>query len=183
MYNRDMEEWRDIKGYEGRYKISNLGRCSSLLSKKAPQGTDLVPQLRNNGYEVYHLRKEGKSYMRLAHRLVAEAFIPNPNKLPTVNHKDGNKRNNHVENLEWASYLANMHHSIHTLGHTRNKGRGVPVRCIETGRVYSDSRAAGRELNIHPSNIDQAARHAVKKDRRGYSYTVHTAGNYHWEKC
>lgn len=92
-----MEEiWKDIEGYEGLYQVSNMGRVKSVR-----KNIILKNKIESNGYERVHLYKN-KGYKHfLIHRLVANAFIPNTDNLPQVNHKDENKANNRVDNLEW----------------------------------------------------------------------------------
>ena len=107
----EMEVYRDIEGYEGLYQVSNLGNVKSLkrLIKKGRKCStiiekpDLIMKLKNHrsGYLCITLCKDGKRKMYQIHRLVALAFIPNPDKLPCINHKDENKTNNCVDNLEW----------------------------------------------------------------------------------
>lgn len=97
-----MEEiWKDIVDYEGLYQVSNLGRVKSLVRKGVLKEKMLKPFIHQKGYLQIGLHKNGKYIKYLVHRLVAEAFIPNPNNLPEVNHKDENKQNNVVSNLEW----------------------------------------------------------------------------------
>ena len=97
-----MEIWKDIKGYEGLYQISSHGRVKSLFRYKKI----LKPALQTKGYFYVSLCKPNKNFT--IHRLVAEAFIPNPDNLPCVNHKDEDKTNNHVDNLEWCTYEYNL---------------------------------------------------------------------------
>lgn len=108
------EEWRDIEGYEGIYQVSNLGRVRSLtrfIHNYIKPGKILTP--RNNGHSYYEisLHRPGKKEKHVyIHRLVAKAFIPNPENLPEVNHKDFDKANNTVENLEWVTSRENKIH-------------------------------------------------------------------------
>lgn len=112
-----MEEvWKDIKGYEGLYQVSNLGRVKSVTHDVVDSiGRHSVKEgrilsLRNStktGYPTINLTKNGKFKSFNIHRLVAEAFIPNPNNLPCVNHKDESRDNNCVSNLEWCTYKYN----------------------------------------------------------------------------
>jgi hypothetical protein len=112
------EEWRDIKGYEGLYQISNLGRVKSL-PKKRINGTNFYIQkecikklqLKTNRYLGCTLVKNHKLKNVLVHRLVAETFIANPNKYDQVNHIDCNKLNNSVANLEWCTQEMNLEHA------------------------------------------------------------------------
>ena len=98
-----MEEWRDIKGYEGKYQVSNLGRVRSFHGKgKLLKGT---PD--KDGYLRIALCKNGMRKYFGIHQLVALVFIPNPNNLPCVNHKDEDKTDNKVENLEWCTIAYN----------------------------------------------------------------------------
>ena len=102
------EQWKPIKGYEGKYDVSNFGRVRSYY-----KGLHIKTQRINNcGYCYVKLYVRGKRQkMARVHRLVAEAFIPNPDNMSDVNHKDMNKLNNHVSNLEWTSHADNVKHS------------------------------------------------------------------------
>lgn len=110
-----MEEWRDIKGYEGEYQVSNLGNVRSLTKKVKTKngfyatktGKILAKTQKKKGYLCVSLSSKGKSSCIEIQRLVAIAFIPNPNNYPCVNHKDENKENNSAENLEWCTYKYN----------------------------------------------------------------------------
>lgn len=100
-----MEIWKDIKGYEGFYQISNYGNVKSLNYRRTGNEKLMKPILQPTGYLCVMLYKPLKNFF--IHRLVAEAFIPNPDNLPCVNHKDENQTNNHVGNLEWCTYKYN----------------------------------------------------------------------------
>lgn len=113
------EIWKDIKDYEGLYQVSNLGRVKILdrivteKNNKRNQfwkGHIVKATDNGRGYQVVSLRKDGKRNNKYVHRLVAEAFIPNPENKKEVNHKDLNKRNNCLENLEWVSQIENKLH-------------------------------------------------------------------------
>lgn len=122
-----MEVWKDIVGYEGLYQVSNLGRVKSLKRNKA-NNYGKVPERvlkqqinkKSGGYSQASLCKEGKYKVFFIHRLVARAFIHNPDNKPVVNHKDGNKHNNCVGNLEWCTQKENVLHSFVT-------GLNVPI--------------------------------------------------------
>lgn len=109
------EIWKDIKGYEGFYKISNLGNVKSLKryvknknGKRIVEEKILTNYINNSGYYAVNLRKECAIDIKRIHKLVAEAFIPNPNNLPQINHIDGNKLNNNIKNLEWCDCSYNV---------------------------------------------------------------------------
>lgn len=102
-----MEIWKDIKGYEGLYKISSLGRVKSLarmMKNRKCEEIIKVPALTNKGYYRLPLCKYGETKYFYIHRLVAEAFIPNPENKPTVDHINRNKIDNCLDNLRWATY-------------------------------------------------------------------------------
>jgi hypothetical protein len=107
-----MELWKDIRGYEGLYRVSNYGRIKSLGNDKKRKEKILTSFINGVGYVLIKLSKEGKQYNHRLHRLVAEAFIDNPLNKPEVNHIDGNKSNNNISNLEWSTRSENVQHSF-----------------------------------------------------------------------
>lgn len=113
------EIWKNIMDFNG-YQVSNLGRIRSLKTYK------VLKQKTNKGYKSSCLFKCGKIYYRYTHRLVAEAFIPNPKNLPCINHKDENPSNNCVNNLEWCDYAYNVNYGtgINRMLETRRKNSG-----------------------------------------------------------
>lgn len=108
-----MEEiWKDIKGFEGEYEVSNTGK---IKSKKRKNERILIPDVDRYGYlRVCLFYSKGGYIRKKVHRLVAEAFLPNVNELPQVNHKDGDKKNNNVDNLEWCTAKENLRHALET---------------------------------------------------------------------
>lgn len=139
------EEWRDVSGYDAPYQVSSLGRVKSLPRKKGTKGKVLSPGMNTSGYEVINLLQDGRYRTRTVHRLVAIAFIANPENKRCVNHKDGDKTNNSIDNLEWATHKENTRHAFDTglmvgtnLGKFRgehNQARGVIN--TETGERYT----------------------------------------------
>jgi len=103
------------KGYEGIFKISNTGKLIRVKnSVNMPNNNILKGEVTKFGYRQYHMKVKGVSIKLKAHRLVAEAFIPNPDNLPQVNHIDGDKLNNNVKNLEWCDQKHNNRHALAT---------------------------------------------------------------------
>lgn len=102
-----MEIWKDIYGFEGRYQVSSWGRVRNAITKCI-----IKPYSNEKGYLKIGLTKDGKCLKFRLNRLVAIAFVPNPQGLPQVNHKDGNKANNSFTNLEWVTNLDNAKHAI-----------------------------------------------------------------------
>ena len=103
------EIWKPIEGYPN-YEVSNLGRVRSLNYNKTNQTKILTPWNNGSGYKLVGLRKDGKRKMFQVHRLVAIAFINNPNNYQIINHKDENPSNNYVENLEWCTHKYNLNY-------------------------------------------------------------------------
>ena len=115
-----MEKWKDVKGYEGIYKISSKGRLKRLIGPLAKKERFLKVADNQSGYKFYTLCKNGKVKIMYAHRIVAMAFIPNPKNKEEVNHIDGDRSNNNLRNLEWVTRSENHHHRYKVL-----KQRGV----------------------------------------------------------
>ena len=102
------EEWRPVVGYEGLYEVSNLGRVKSLnYHSTGKEGILRQKTTKKLGYKLVTLSKNGKKEFFRVHRLVAQAFIPNQDNLPCINHKDEKPSNNRVDNLEWCTYQYN----------------------------------------------------------------------------
>lgn len=128
---------KDIKGYEGLYAITPCGKVWSYKSKKF-----LSPILSQSGYQVVTLYKGKERKNVYIHRLVAEAYIPNPNGYDTVDHIDGNKSKNDINNLQWLKNADN-----------NSKGHSKMVRCIETDEVFKSISAAAEKFGVNRHTI------------------------------
>lgn len=165
------EQWKPVQGYENIYEVSSIGRVRSLDrcvicndgNKKSCVGQLLRPHLNRNGYCVVHLRNDGVSHCMLVHRLVGIAFIPNDENKPQINHKDGNKTNNCVENLEWCTAQENMEHAWRTGLASGDKISEVSCRrdlyCVETNKYYRSMVEAADDLSVGKASINYAVKH------------------------
>ena len=131
-----IEEWKDVIGFEGLYKISNLGNVKSVsrlsLQNHYIKEKILKTYVCQGGYLDVHLYKDGKRYHKKIHRMVAEAFIPNPNNFPEVDHIDTNKNNNTVNNLRWVTHSENHKNPLTVkLKSKMNKGKKLTPERIE----------------------------------------------------
>lgn len=159
--------WKPIPSFEDLYEVSNDGEVRSINPRYKDKSV-LKQGTHAKGYKQVTLCRKGVQTTVHIHRLVASVFIPNPDNLPCVNHKDEDKTNNNVDNLEWCSYQYN-----NVYGHRLIKSalkRGIPVRCIETGVIYPSAYAAQRETGIWQSGISMCCHGKAN-----------TAGNLHWE--
>ena len=117
MLNNINENWKDVVGFEGRYMVSNLGNVKSIVTNHGkPTDKEVTKRVRSKtcNYHYVQFWRKDKPTHKAVHRLVAEAFIPNPENKPIVNHLDGNKHNNAVTNLEWATHSENHKHAFAT---------------------------------------------------------------------
>lgn len=142
---KKIERWKPVDGYEEFYEISNLGRVKSL---KYGKERILKPANNGVGYLLVVLCRDGKRKHFLVHRLVAEAFLPNPLGFTEINHLDENKTNNCVDNLEWSSRWDNMHFG--TLYERSSASRSKPVEASK----YSDF----REICLRFASTNEAGR-------------------------
>lgn len=157
-----MEEiWKDIEGYEGLYQISNTGLVKSF---KKCQGRGyyntpfhfLKPSLSTNGYYDVTLYKEPKNRHKvLVHKLVAQAFIPNPDNHPCVNHKDENKLNNNVNNLEWCTYGYNNAYGTARIRGIEKRSKKIAQYTLEGQQIatYMSAHVAARLLGVSATDI------------------------------
>lgn len=156
-----MEIYKDIIGYDGLYQISNLGNVKSLCQKSERV---MKLGLSTAGYSQANLKSNKKAKSVSVHRLVAKHFIPNDNDTLEVNHKNGIKTDNRVENLEWVTRSQNIQHSYDTglkkyrplhykgkFGSEHN--RSIKVMCIENGIIYGSISEAGRMCGISMSGV------------------------------
>ena len=168
-----MEEWREISENEN-YLISNTGkvRRKNFLTDK--------PLRDNNGYLVTDLYKDGKRKTVRVHRLVAKEFIPNPSDKPVINHKDGDKYNNNVSNLEWVTSKENSRHawenglmkpSYGMKGKSNPNGgrKGKPIQIIETGEVFQTLKECEEAIGGNNRHINDCLK-GRQKTHRGYSF-------------
>ena len=168
-----MEEiWKDIKGYEGRYQISNYGNIKSLKRNGCSGG--MIKTEKRHGYLRVRLWKESTVKNYSIHKLVAISFLPNYDNKPFINHKDGNKENNFVGNLEWCSQKENMVHAYENgLIKTRK------VMQIKDGKViktFTNMRRASLETGIQYSSIYWCA-NGIYKKAGGYEWRYETPFN------
>lgn len=157
------EIWKDIKGYEGLYQISNLGNVKSLdrnyirkNGRNHHTKETIRAQSKNlKGYSFVRLSKNNNSKIKYIHRLVAEHFIPNPQMLPQVNHKDENKDNNCVGNLEWCTNVYNCNYGTHNERLRQSLSKRLNQYDLENNfiRTWFNSGEASNALKIDRGHI------------------------------
>ena len=144
---------KDIKNYEGLYAITSCGKVWSYRRKKF-----LKPYKTKRGYLRVDLCKDNKPKHFFVHRLVAEAYLPNPDNLDTVDHIDENKEHNYINNLQWMSRADNA-----------IKGNNKPIKCVETGKIFDSITIAAKEMNLNYERISHVCC-GIQKTTGGYHF-------------
>lgn len=174
-YNEALENFVDIQGYEGLYKVNNRGEVLSVRSMKL-----LKAGKNSHGYMNIALTKDGKSKTHKIHRLVAIAFIPNPNNYPYINHKDEDKTNNNVENLEWCTHKYNLNYGTAIERRSKSikenplKQRKAVIQLSLDGKLISEYRStkeASEKTDIDRRQISRAINH-VGKQAHGFLWVL-----------
>lgn len=174
-------EWRDVVGYEGLYEVSNDGRVRTVghvtNNHEIPPKELGVRTYKNQRYARVRLYKNGVPKDYMVHRLVAQAFVPNPDNKPQVNHLDGDRSNNSAENLEWCTASENQRHAYETgLKNIEDTAVFTRKRVLQIGqdgeivRVWRSMSDAARSLGLQVSNISHCCRGKIKM-----------TGGYQWE--
>lgn len=158
--------WEPVVGFEEQYLVSDSGQVWSLYRNRA-----LTPTIDRYGYEKVALRKNGKNHPRTIHRLVAQAFVPNPHNLPTVNHINECKTDNRAVNLEWMSVADNDNHGTRNERMADTKCRLPVEQVFEDGTTirYKGVKDASRKTGVHRCCIALCCKNIRK-----------TAGGYQW---
>lgn len=174
-----MEEiWKDVVGFEGLYQVSNFGNVKSLNYRRHGFPKNLTPKVNNSGRLWVELANCGNKKQFLVHRLVANAFIPNPNGFKEINHKDENPRNNNAENLEWCSrkYNVSYYYKRHPHGSDNRVGslKELKINQISKDGIILNRWNNSREIYIKTGMSDWSISECCRGNRK-------TAYGYIWQ--
>lgn len=186
-----MEIWKDVIGYKGNYEVSSLGRVRSVHRMVWNPGKECYRQQSSRilklvsdrkGYLRVTLSLDGKIHQHLVHKLVAKAFIPNPDNLPQINHKDEITSNNEVSNLEWCTNEYNCNYGRHNDRLRATMSIEIEQLDLEGNLIksWASSREAERVLGIPNNNIQRCCHGGFQSKGRGKWVNVTTAGGYKW---
>ena len=177
-----MEHWKVIEGTSGALEVSDLGRVKSNLR----DGRILKTNTDSKGYERLRVTINRKKYAFKLHRLVAEAFVPNPDNKPQVNHIDGNKQNNAASNLEWVTNKENAHHAmssglwenVYSASRRTNEARKTPIVAtdIVTGAELTFESIADAERMLNTRHITDVLK-GKRKQAKGYTFAYAEGGD------
>lgn len=171
------EEWRSVVGFEDFYEVSSIGNVRGIdrvISRSGGRGNVVKRKgmiLRSHdsiGYRILNLSRDGKNFGRLVHRLVAEAFIPNPENKLTVNHKNGIKHDNVVDNLEWATYSENEIHAYVYLEKIGERGEKCHFHKLKESDIFKIRES--KHSNIDLSQQFNVSRNTISRVRNGRTW-------------
>lgn len=172
----ESENWLEIEGFDGKYQVSNQGRVKCMWRQnqykdKIGKPFILKQQKHRQGYMCVDLTKDGVTKKYYVHRLVAQAFIPNPDNLPEVNHKSENKSENFVENLEWCDGKYNSNFGTRVERHRELVSKPIIQTTIEGDfvRKFKSATAAEEECGYNATYISQVC-HGKRKNAYGYCF-------------
>lgn len=166
----DEEIFAEVYGYDNLYEISNFARLRTKRWGKEGYKKEyryIQPRKNEHGYLCVNLPRNGRQKTVYIHRLVAEAFVINPQKLPEVNHKDENKYNNRADNLEWCTHVDNCNYGTRNDRTTEKNKR--PVICVETGIVYDSCTSAAEAMGVGKTAISNCV-NGRSKSCSGYTW-------------
>lgn len=158
------EVWKPINGFEGIYEVSNKGYIRNAKGRLLKRF--IIPQ----GYLMVELFHNYKRTHARVNRLVAEAFLPNPDNKPEVNHKNGDKLDNRVENLEWTTKSENMIHAYRSGLQTKGKHTIRKVACLEDGSVYATAGEAARHYGITARAVLLSCQRESTRGKHNFRY-------------
>lgn len=162
------EVWKDIKDYEGLYQVSNWGRVKSLNYNRTGKAEVMIPRKTKKGYLLVQLSKNGKKKTCSVHRLVAGAFLDNPEGKPEINHIDENKENNRVDNLEWIWHKDNCNHGTRNERMTKTKSKPI-LQLSLTGdliKEWDSTQECGRN-GFSQGNVSECC-NGKRKSHKGF---------------
>jgi len=170
--NVEGEIWRFIEGFDDKYQVSNLGRVKSLIPWSKTHTTERILRQGNlHGYYRVELYLNKKKISYGVHRLVGQAFIPNPNNLPYINHKNGRPSENYVENLEWVTPQQNIQHAFRTglydlekrKGEKNSQSKLTEEKVREIRQIYDGKENSYKTLGIKYGVSNTLIKYVVKK--------------------
>lgn len=182
--------WKSVENYEALYEVSDSGEIRSVdhyantgirhVNQRIIKGRILVPHLKRTGYFTVDLCKSGKVKTTLVHRLVATAFVPNPNNLRFVNHLDSDRTNNRASNLEWVTSSENRNHGIKSGNVVFRQTRAV--ECIDTQQVFDQAKIAAQWVqDNYPERINGSIKVAAQNIRSSCNGRTPKAYGFTWK--